>query len=80
MTCTLTAKSAAVIRDADDASIPGDPGNVDWRACQAWRAAGNAPNPAPSPPAPVPSCALWQSQAVMTLAQRTAVQGAVSIP
>jgi hypothetical protein len=44
----------------------------------AWLAAGNA---APAPyvaPAPVPTCLLWQLQAVLTAAQWTGVQAAVA--
>ena len=52
-----------VTRDADGASIPVDPRNTDWQAYQAWLAAGNAPNPAPIPPADVPTCLLWQLEA-----------------
>jgi hypothetical protein len=78
MTYTLMARSSGVVRDADGACVPADPGNVDWQAYELWLAAGNAPAPAPSPPPPVPSCALWQLQAVMTPAQWTAVQSAVA--
>ena len=80
MTYSLPSRSglSGVVCDADGACVPADPGNVDWQAYQAWLAAGNAPTPAPSPPAPVPSCALWQLQAVMTPAQWMAVQSAVA--
>jgi hypothetical protein len=54
----------SVVRDADGALIPADARNVDWQTYQAWLAAGNAPNPAPTPPAPVPSALLWQLEAV----------------
>jgi hypothetical protein len=78
MTYTLVASSSSVVRDADGATIPDDPRNGDWQAYQAWLAAGNAPTPAPVPPAPVPSCALWQLQAVMTAAQWSSVTSAVA--
>lgn len=41
-----------VIRLADNAFIPADNGNRDWREYQEWLAAGNSPEPADQP-APV---------------------------
>lgn len=39
-----------VIRIADGASIPADPGNRDWREYEEWLSTGNVPEPAdPSP-------------------------------
>lgn len=35
-----------VIRTADRAQIPDDPGNRDWRRYQAWLNVGNTPDPA----------------------------------
>jgi hypothetical protein len=64
MVYTLIANTTSVTRDADGSFIPADPRNVDWQAYQAWLAAGNAPNPAPTPPAPVPTALLWQLEAV----------------
>ncbi len=81
MTYTLIANSAYVTRDADGATIPSDPRNSDWQTYQAWLAAGNTPGAAPAQPvaaAPVPSCALWQLQSVLTPAQWSAVQAAVA--
>lgn len=37
--------SAIVIRTADGANIPPDPGNSDFAAYLAWRAGGNEPQP-----------------------------------
>ena len=45
--------SSIVIRTADEASIPPDPANRDYAAYLEWLAAGNTPEPAPEPPAPV---------------------------
>jgi hypothetical protein len=42
-----------VKRLADDAFIPPDPANTDYAAYLEWVAAGNTPEPAPAPPAPV---------------------------
>ena len=77
MTYTLT-QTAAVIRDADGATIPADPHNTDYAAYLAWVAHGNTPTPAPIPPAPVPSCQLWQLQAVMPPVQWASVMAAVA--
>lgn len=51
MTYTLT-NSQSVIRDADNAFIPFDEANTDYREYQAWLAEGNTPNPYVAPPAP----------------------------
>lgn len=44
--------TTTIIRLADGAFIPADPGNTDWQAYQQWLAAGNTPDPADPPPAP----------------------------
>lgn len=43
-----------ILRLADGASIPPDPGNADYRAYLAWVAKGNTPTPADPPPTPPP--------------------------
>jgi hypothetical protein len=48
----LTTLGDTVLRSTDGAYIPVDPGNADYAAYLAWRAAGNAPDPAPTPPRP----------------------------
>jgi len=45
-------KEGGVVRMYDEAHIPADPGNRDWREYQAWLAAGNVPLPADPPPPP----------------------------
>lgn len=66
---------SAMIDGVALASIPADPGNADYRAVLA---SGETIEAAPTPPAAVPTCALWQLQAVMTNAQWTAAQAAVA--
>jgi len=80
MTYSLLAYSNSVRRDADNAMIPNDPANIDWVAYQAWVAAGNTPTAAPTAAETeqTPSCQLWQLQAVLTVAQWSAVQSAVT--
>jgi hypothetical protein len=75
---TLAANAQTVIRNADGANIPPDPLNADFQTYLGWLGAGNTPTPYAPPPAPVPTCQLWQLQAVMTAAQWTAAQGAVA--
>ena len=41
---------SGVRRLADNASIPADPENRDWRAYLEWLNAGNTPDPMPEPP------------------------------
>lgn len=42
-----------IIRLEDKVSIPPDPANIDYRKYLAWVEAGNVPEPAPEPPAPI---------------------------
>jgi hypothetical protein len=52
MTYQLTSGNT-ILRLADHASIPFDPANTDYAAYLEWVAAGNTPEPAPEPVAPV---------------------------
>jgi hypothetical protein len=52
MTYQLTT-STIILRLADNAFIPPDPANTDFAAYLEWAAAGNTPEPAPEPVAPV---------------------------
>ena len=51
MTYQLTTGDT-ILRLADNAFIPQDPGNRDFAEYTAWLAEGNTPEPAPAPPAP----------------------------
>ena len=46
----------SIVRLSDNACIPQDPGNRDYREYLEWLEAGNTPEPAP--PAPVPPAPL----------------------
>jgi hypothetical protein len=50
MTYQLTTGDC-ILRTADNAFIPPDPANTDYREYLAWVEAGNTPEPAPEPPA-----------------------------
>ena len=52
MTYQLTT-NASILRLADGAYIPPDPANTDYAAYLEWVEAGNTPEPAPEPVAPV---------------------------
>jgi hypothetical protein len=64
MTYQLTT-STTILRLADNAFIPPDPGNRDFVEYTAWLEAGNTPDPAPIPVPPVP----------LTPAERLAASG-----
>ena len=46
---TYTLAEFGVIRTSDNASIPDDDRNRDWRAYQEWLSAGNTADPIPTP-------------------------------
>ena len=52
MTYQLTATDC-ILRLADNAFIPQDEANTDYATYLKWVEAGNTPEPAPEPPAPV---------------------------
>jgi hypothetical protein len=52
MTYQLTTGNS-ILRLADNAFIPPDPANTDYREYLAWVEAGNTPDPAPEPEPPV---------------------------
>ena len=74
---TLIYNSMSVQRN-DGAIVPNDSRNTDWQAYQQWLAAGNTPAAAPAPPIAVPSCQLWQLEAVLTAAQWSAAMNAIA--
>lgn len=72
-------------RSGDGASVPWSatasdgPLDQDGYVYRIWQQDGSpTPSAYVAPPAPPPSCQLWQLQAVMTLAQWTAVTNAVA--
>jgi hypothetical protein len=46
-------ETGAVVQVETNLLIPPDPANTDYAAYLAWLEAGNMPEPAPEPPAPV---------------------------
>ena len=65
-----------ILRDADQAFIPNEDANADWRDYQAWLAEGNAPTPA-APPQASPEAAIADSAQSLELsnAKSLAAQG-----
>lgn len=49
LTTNPLSASPLVQRTADGATIPADPANADYRDFLDWKAAGNAPDPVPTP-------------------------------
>lgn len=67
-----------VVREADNAFIPNDPANADWKAYQAWVAAGNTPTPYAPPAVPQTIVSPRQIRLALTqLGYRTQVENAV---
>ena len=76
MTHYILTTGTSVIRD-DGALIPADPANPDFQAYEAWRAAGNVPNPV-SMPAPPTTIAAAAFLGRFTQAEQLAVQAAAA--
>ena len=73
--------SPTIIRLADHACIPPDPGNRDYREYLEWVDAGNTPEPAPAPPAPGPDyLAFWDALMVSSVYASIREQSFVSLP
>lgn len=64
---TLTSSPNIIVRDSDNAFIPTDSGNRDYREYLDWVAQGNTPNPY-VPPAPTIPQVVTAYQAKMALA------------
>ena len=71
----------SIIRLSDNAFIPQDPGNRDYREYLEWLEEGNTPEPAPAPPAPGPDyLAFWDALMVSTVYASIREQSFVSLP
>ena len=69
-----------IIRLTDNAFIPSDPGNSDYRAYLDWLEEGNTPLPAPPPPPPAPDYfAFWESLLQTSAYQSIRTQSASSL-
>ena len=71
----------SILRLSDNAFIPNDPGNRDYREYLQWIEEGNTPLPAPSPPAPGPDyIAFWDALTTSTIYTAIREQSFVSLP
>jgi len=76
MTLYKLAEPVGVIRLADNAYIPPDPANTDYREYLKWVEAGNTPEPAPEPePIPEPTPAEKLAAAGLTVADLKVLLG-----
>lgn len=70
-----------IIRLEDNAFIPADPGNRDFRSYLDWLSAGNTPEPAPAPPPPGPDyTAFWEGLMASSLYAAIREQSMASLP
>jgi hypothetical protein len=75
MTYQLTTGDT-ILRLTDNAFIPKDPANTDYREYLAWCEAGNTPEPAPEPePVPEPTPAEKLAAAGLTVDELKALLG-----
>ena len=80
MTYQLTTGNT-ILRLADNAFIPTDPGNRDYREYLDWLSEGNTPEPVPAPPAPGPDyLAFWDALTTSTIYTAIREQSFVSLP
>jgi hypothetical protein len=80
MTYQLTTGNT-ILRLADNAFIPNDPGNRDYREYLDWLSEGNTPEPVPAPPAPGPDyLAFWDALLVSTVYASLREQSFTSLP
>jgi len=71
----------SILRLSDNAFIPQDPGNRDYREYLDWLEAGNTPEPAPAPPAPGPDyIAFWDALTTSTIYASLREQSFTSLP
>lgn len=81
MTYQLTTQDDVIFRLDDEAWIPVDPDNRDYREYLDWLAAGNTPEPAPSPPPAAPDyLSFWDTLITSTVYSAIREQSMVSLP
>ena len=72
--------SDSILRLSDNAYIPNDPGNRDYREYLQWIEEGNTPLPAPPPPPPAPDYfTFWESLLQTSAYQSIRTQSASSL-
>ena len=70
-----------IVRLTDNALIPADPGNRDYREYLEFLEAGGVPEPAPPPPPPAPDyVAFWDALMASTLYASIREQSFTSLP